>query len=60
MRLHSFIEFNVHLVLNEEAFKTEEDRIVSETNELIAKGQTVAVYTRRERLDLGENKKRKS
>lgn len=52
-----FIEFNVHLVLNEEAFKAEEDRIVSETNELIAKGQTVAVYTRRERLDLGENKK---
>lgn len=52
-----FIEFDVHLVLNEEAFKIEVDRIVNKTNELIAKGQTVTVYTKRERLDLGENKK---
>lgn len=52
-----FIEFDVHLVLNDDAFKAEVDRIVQLTNELIAKGQTVSVYTRRERLDLGENKK---
>nr|WP_106780437.1 four-carbon acid sugar kinase family protein [Lysinibacillus timonensis] len=52
-----FIEFNVHLVLDDSAFKQEVDRIVNETNQLIADGQTVAVYTRRERLDLGENKK---
>lgn len=52
-----FIEFDVHLVLNDEAFKAEVDRIVHLTNELIAKGQTVSVYTRRQRLDLGENKK---
>lgn len=55
-----FIEFDVHLVLNDDAFKAEVDRIVQLTNELIAKGQTVSVYTRRERLDLGENKKKKS
>lgn len=52
-----FIEFDVHLVLNDEGFKAEVDRIVNLTNELISKGQTVSVYTRRERLDLGENKK---
>ncbi len=52
-----FIEFNVHLVLDDEAFKQEIERIVKETNELIANGQTVAVFTKRERLDLGENKK---
>lgn len=52
-----FIEFDVHLVLNDEAFQAEVNRIVNLTNELIAKGQTVSVYTRRERLDLGENKK---
>lgn len=52
-----FIEFNVHLVLDEDAFQAEEDRIVKEVNECIAKGQTVCVYTKRERLDLGENKK---
>ena len=51
-----FIEFDVHLVLDEEAFNEEVERIINETNELIAKGQTVTVYTRRERLDLGENK----
>ncbi len=44
-------------MLNDAAFKAEVDRIVQLTNELIAKGQTVSVYTRRERLDLGENKK---
>ncbi|MFJ8237179.1 four-carbon acid sugar kinase family protein [Ureibacillus sp. NPDC094379] len=52
-----FIEFDVHLVLNDAAFKAEEDRIVNLVNELISKGQTVSVYTKRERLDLGENKK---
>ncbi|RHW33221.1 hydroxyacid dehydrogenase [Lysinibacillus yapensis] len=52
-----FIEFDVHLVLDEKAFQAEEDRIVELTNDLIAKGQTVSVYTRRERLDLGEDKK---
>lgn len=52
-----FIEFNVHLVLEPEKFKKELDRVVETTNQLITEGKNVAVYTRRERLDLGEGKK---
>jgi uncharacterized protein YgbK (DUF1537 family) len=52
-----FIEFNVHLVLEPEKFEKELDRIVETTNQLITEGKNVAVYTRRERLDLGEGKK---
>lgn len=52
-----FIEFNVHLVLEPEKFKKELDRVVETTNKLIIEGKNVAVYTRRERLDLGEGKK---
>ncbi|WP_160036146.1 four-carbon acid sugar kinase family protein [Paenibacillus sp. An7] len=51
-----FIEFNVHLVLEPEKFEKELDRVVEETNKLILNGTNVAVYTRRERLDLGEGK----
>jgi len=52
-----FIEFNVHLVLEPEQFEKELDRVVETTNKLIIEGKNVAVYTRRERLDLGEGKK---
>jgi uncharacterized protein YgbK (DUF1537 family) len=52
-----FIEFNVHLVLEPEKFEKELDRVVQTTNKLIIEGKNVAVYTRRERLDLGEGKK---
>jgi uncharacterized protein YgbK (DUF1537 family) len=52
-----FIEFNVHLVLKPEKFEKELDRVVQTTNKLIIEGKNVAVYTRRERLDLGEGKK---
>lgn len=52
-----FIEFNVHLVLEPEKFEKELDRVVETTNKLIIEGKNVAVYTRRERLDLGEGKK---
>lgn len=52
-----FIEFNVHLVLDPQEFQRELDRVVQETNRLIREGKNVAVYTRRERLDLGEDKK---
>lgn len=52
-----FIEFNVHLVLEPEKFQEELDRVVQTTNRLIREGRNVAVYTRRERLDLGEGKK---
>lgn len=50
-----FIEFDVHLVLQPDQFQQEIDRIIKTTEQLIESGQTVAVYTRRERLDLGEN-----
>ncbi|MEK4534601.1 four-carbon acid sugar kinase family protein [Peribacillus sp. FSL K6-1552] len=52
-----FIEFDVHLVLYPDKFEAEIQRIIEKSEELIRKGQTVAVYTKRERLDLGENKK---
>jgi uncharacterized protein YgbK (DUF1537 family) len=52
-----FIEFNSHLVLEQEKFLKEIDRVIETTETLIRDGKTVAVYTRRERLDLGENKK---
>ncbi|NUU79231.1 four-carbon acid sugar kinase family protein [Paenibacillus xylanilyticus] len=52
-----FIEFNVHLVLEPDQFEAELNRVVDTTNELILQGKNVAVYTRRERLDLGENRK---
>ncbi|MFC7394164.1 four-carbon acid sugar kinase family protein [Scopulibacillus cellulosilyticus] len=52
-----FIEFNTHLVLQPDQFKAECHRVVETTESLIRSGKTVAVYTRRERLDLGQNKK---
>ncbi|WHY72918.1 four-carbon acid sugar kinase family protein [Fictibacillus enclensis] len=52
-----FIEFNSHLVLEPERFKQETDRVIETTESLVRSGKTVAVYTSRERLDLGENKK---
>ena len=52
-----FIEFNTHLVLEEKAFGEEFNRVLKEAETLIKQGRTVAVYTRRERLDLGPGKK---
>lgn len=52
----TFIEFDVHLVTQPEAFQAEVDRVIAETEAAIAAGRTVTVYTRRERLDLGEGK----
>ncbi|MFZ7946263.1 four-carbon acid sugar kinase family protein [Neobacillus sp. 19] len=52
-----FIEFDVHLVLEPEKFEQELDRVVAASNQIIQAGKNVAVYTRRERLDLGEGKK---
>lgn len=51
-----FIEFDVHLVLHPEKFEAEVDRIIEACENFVRSGKTVAVYTRRERLDLGENK----
>ncbi|MBD3858920.1 hydroxyacid dehydrogenase [Bacillus sp. 28A-2] len=52
----AFIEFNTHLVLEPEAFLDEMDRVIQQTETLLASGQSVAVYTRRERLDLGDDR----
>ncbi|WP_128102301.1 four-carbon acid sugar kinase family protein [Paenibacillus sp. DCT19] len=52
-----FVEFNVHLVLEPDQFDNELNRVVETTNQLILEGKNVAVYTKRERLDLGEDRK---
>lgn len=52
----SFIEFNVHLVTDPAAFQAETERVIAAVEALLASGTTVTVYTRRERLDLGEGK----
>ncbi|WP_350346564.1 four-carbon acid sugar kinase family protein [Heyndrickxia faecalis] len=49
------IEFNSHLVQEPEAFQKDLDRVIKTTESLVGSGKTVAVYTRRERLDLGDN-----
>ncbi|MFC4712878.1 four-carbon acid sugar kinase family protein [Planococcus dechangensis] len=54
-----FIEFDVHLVLHPEKFQAEIERVIETTERLIRQGQTVAVYTKRERLDLGDNQQEK-
>ena len=52
----AFIEFDTHLVLEPEAFQEEIDRVIQQTERLLTTGQSVAVYTRRERLDLGDDR----
>ncbi|WP_019121451.1 four-carbon acid sugar kinase family protein [Brevibacillus massiliensis] len=51
-----FIELDCHLVTHPDAFKAEVDRVIAATEALLAAGRTVTVYTRRERLDLGEGR----
>jgi uncharacterized protein YgbK (DUF1537 family) len=51
-----FIEFNHLLVLKPDELEEEIVRVVRTTEEYINKGDTVAVYTGRERLDLGGDK----
>ena len=48
-----FIEFNHMLVLEPEKLTVELSRIIAETEACIKKGQTVAVFTGRERFDVG-------
>lgn len=52
----TFIEFDVHLVTDAAAFQSETDRVIALAESAIASGKTVTIYTRRERLDLGEGK----
>ncbi|HZG84295.1 MAG TPA: four-carbon acid sugar kinase family protein [Paenibacillus sp.] len=49
-----FIQLDSHLVVEPEKFAAEVDRVIAEVEKLVAAGKTVTVYTRRERLDLGE------
>lgn len=48
-----FIEFNHMLVLEPEKLEAEVSRVIQEAESCICAGQTVAVYTGRERLDAG-------
>ena len=47
-----FIEINQHTVVNDDAFRREMDRVVTEAENCLASGRSCAVYTRRERFDL--------
>ncbi|AJD90232.1 hypothetical protein JMA_09150 [Jeotgalibacillus malaysiensis] len=52
-----FIQFNSHLVLKKSSFTEEVARVKKEAEDAIASGVTAVIYTRRERLDLGEGMK---
>ncbi|HZG73163.1 MAG TPA: four-carbon acid sugar kinase family protein [Chondromyces sp.] len=49
-----FIELDCHLVLHREAFIEEIKRVRLEAEEKVAQGITTVIYTRRERVDLGD------
>ncbi len=49
-----FVEFNQHRVLEEGGLRKETERVSSLCDALIHDGNTVAVYTRRDRFDLPE------
>lgn len=51
------IEFNQHLVLAKDGLKGEVARVISIVEEKIKRGCNVAVYTRRDRLDLDTDNK---
>ena len=51
-----FIEFSCNLVVEDNQFNKEIDRVQREVNTKISEGTTVVVYTSRERLDLGEGR----
>ena len=48
----SFIEFDQHLALSEAGLEPEVKRVAAECERQMLEGNTVVVYTRRERLDL--------
>ncbi|MDC4186041.1 hydroxyacid dehydrogenase [Loigolactobacillus coryniformis] len=51
-----FIEFNVGAVLSDTTLAEEEFRVTTAVNAALERGQTVTVYTSRQRLDLGEDR----
>ena len=54
-----FIEFDQHLVLRETGLEQEVERVIELAERYVGRGETVAVYTRRERLDLDTDDKDK-
>lgn len=54
-----FIEFNQHLVLEENGLEKEVERVIHIAEENIRLGKNVVVYTRRERFDLDTDDKDK-
>lgn len=54
-----FIEFNQHLVLKEGGLAEEVARVIAIVEQKIREGNTVAVYTRRDRFDLDTDDKEK-
>jgi len=55
-----FVEFNQHLVLEEGGLAGETERVSALCDALIHDGNTVAVYTRRDRFDLPEDSGREA
>lgn len=53
----AFLEFNQHLILDQQQFLAERHRVQRELETMLREGKTVAVYTRRERLDVGTGDK---
>jgi uncharacterized protein YgbK (DUF1537 family) len=51
-----FIEFDAHLVLDDKAFCQETDRVRFEAEQKVSSGISTVIFTKRERLDLGEGK----
>ncbi|WP_059173486.1 four-carbon acid sugar kinase family protein [Bacillus sp. FJAT-27445] len=49
-----FIEFDAHLVLHEEAFLDETERVRLEAEKMVAAGISTVIFTKRQRLDLGD------
>ena len=49
----AFVEFDQHTALDDAAFAREQARALAVVENHIAKGETCALYTRRDRLDLG-------
>ncbi|NEU29548.1 hydroxyacid dehydrogenase [bacterium LRH843] len=54
LRSLHFIELNSHLVLDNENFQKEIESVRVEAEKNVENGITTVIYTRRERLDLGE------
>ena len=52
-----FIEMNQHLVVDEEKFEAEKQRVNEEVQRVLTSGKTAAVYTRRDRFDLNNGNK---